>query len=148
MFIQSISLVWRRTRDVFLFYGKQLFYVAGNNRSILYLVLFYLSWISKLWNNLNMCSGRKVAEEQFSIPSEYLQVPFFFIISIAMEKMDFLTDRNSVSQTEGLRKALSDSRGWRGCKWNNSVPIFPKTLKEHPLPTHQRRRKSKIRYRQ
>ena len=28
--------------------------------------------ISKLWNNFNTCSGRKGAEEQFSIPSEDL----------------------------------------------------------------------------
>lgn len=44
--------------------------------------------------------------------------------------MDFLTDRDSVSQTEWLRKAEPDRGGWRGYEWNNSVPIFPKTLKE------------------
>lgn len=45
-------------------------------------------------------------------------------------KIDFPTDKDSVSQTEGVREVLPDSRGHSRYKWNNSGPIISKTLKE------------------
>ena len=63
------------------------------------------------------------------LPRTY-EFPFALSYRLSPEKMDFLKDRDSMSQTEWLRKAEPDRGGWRGHEWNNSVPIFPKTRKE------------------